>query len=115
MTKFSLIWAIITEITTQKIKRAQYNSIDYFVFLERSEIFDKKAKQILWGISEIVESNEWRICEESDGFGLKKTSQKEPDKLDWIHVDAQWSKKNNFAKYIFPIYVHFIRDIKGFW
>ena len=47
MTKFSLILAIITEITTQKIKRAQYNSIDYFVFLERSEIFDKKAKQIL--------------------------------------------------------------------
>ena len=64
-----------------------------------------------WGISEIVESDEWQICDESDKFGLNKTSPKEPDKLDWIHVDAPWSKTNNFAKCFFPMSVHFISNI----
>ena len=36
---------------------------------------------------EIIESDEWLICEESGEFGLSKTSQKEPDKLDWIHAN----------------------------
>ena len=51
------------------------------MFFERSEIFEKK-KKMSWGISEIVESDEWQICDESDKFGLNKTSPKEPDKLD---------------------------------
>ena len=39
-------------------------------------------KKILWGILEIVESDEWQICAESDKFGLNKTSQKKPDRSD---------------------------------
>ena len=52
------------------------------MFFEKSDIFEKKTKKISWGISEIVESDECQICDESDTFRLNKTSQKEPDKLD---------------------------------
>ena len=31
------------------------------------------------------------------------------------HVDAPCTKTNNFVKYFFPMSVHFISNIKGFW
>ena len=77
--------------------------------------FWEQAKQILWGTLEIIESEEWWIFEESDKFDLNKTSKMEPDKLDAIDAEKWWSKTNNFAKAIFPISVHFIKSIKGFW
>ena len=45
-------------------------------------MFFERSEKISLGISEIVENEEWKICNESDKFGLTKTSQKEPDKLD---------------------------------
>ena len=36
----------------------------YSMFFERSVIFEKKANQMLRGILEVIESEEWRIFEE---------------------------------------------------
>ena len=84
-------------------------------FLIGLKFLKKTTKQISWGILEIVESEEWLIWDESDEFSLNKTSKKKLDKLDWIHADAPWSKTNKFGKYFFPMFVHFITNIKGFW
>ena len=52
------------------------------MFLKGLKFLRKKTKKILWGILEIGESDEWQTCAGSDKFGLNKTSQKKPEKLD---------------------------------
>ena len=87
--------SITSVVTTPKIKRVQYDSIDKHLQAKLFHViwkvwnFWEKSQQISWRILEIVESEEWRICDESDKFGLNKISQMEPDKLDWITLMHQ--------------------------
>ena len=67
--KFPLTLTITSETATPKSIRVQCHSIDHhlqvkqFLGFWKSWNFWEKTKQISWGISEIVESDEWGICD----------------------------------------------------
>ena len=83
-------------------------------FLKGMKFFRKNKTEIVRNFG-----NSWKwqmaICEEKGEFGLNKTFQK--TLINWIESTLMryGPKKNNFAKYTFPIPVHFMSNIKGFW